>query len=252
MKNKSSILVPIKNRRGSHVGMILSFAVFITFVVFLYSILRPTISTGEDKRPVADNVQRMILKNISANFTSASIQVTENVPENCINVKNLLVIPQFNPPHLIIKNENGITQETYTDYILGLADVMINRGNPSNTFFKIYGAKDFPVLESTDLDCKEISDNDYTIGLIKLDNYVFENRLYKLIDYYNDNYEELKESFNIPPGNEFGFDLVQSNGTLVGVRSGTISGEVYADEVPIQYIDDKANILSGFINIRVW
>ena len=37
----------MENKKGSHVGMILSFALFITFVVFIYTIVNPTINTSE-------------------------------------------------------------------------------------------------------------------------------------------------------------------------------------------------------------
>jgi len=36
------------------VGMILSFIVFVTFIVFLYSIVKPAVSTGQDKKSIAD------------------------------------------------------------------------------------------------------------------------------------------------------------------------------------------------------
>ena len=70
------------NKLGSHVGMIISFVIFITFIVFLYSVVKPAITTGEDKKTILSALEMQILNNISANLTSASIQVNRVLNPN--------------------------------------------------------------------------------------------------------------------------------------------------------------------------
>ena len=62
------------NKRGSHVGVILSFAIFITFMVFLYFIIEPAIRIQGDKQNILDNLERELLEKFSANLTTYTKQ----------------------------------------------------------------------------------------------------------------------------------------------------------------------------------
>ena len=67
-----------RNKLGSHVGMIISFVIFITFIVFLYTVVKPAITTGEDKQTILSALEMQILENISANLTTATVQIKNN------------------------------------------------------------------------------------------------------------------------------------------------------------------------------
>ena len=112
-------------------------------------------------------------------------------------------------------------------------------------------------------------EDDYSIGSINSGRYIFLHDLFKLKNYYENNYEQLKEDFKIPPGNEFGFpetwretegeenmrdgfEFVQNNKSIISADKKTKAENVFADEFPVQYIDENADILSGFINMKVW
>jgi len=244
----------ILDKKGSHVGMILSFAIFITFIIFLYSILNPAVKTGEDKTATLDYIQYQIMQNVSSNFTSASIgwDSTINPTGNCVQFDNLLGFLEIPPPYkIIIKNENNIIQSEPYLVADNYPDVEIIRGSADDKFFRIYNSPEFEIPEASIVEpCTKISD--YEIGSVTSGGYVFEKNMYKLTDYYNNNYEWLRTEFKITPGSEFGFIFVQSNGTMINVGNPPASANVHVSEIPIQYIDDYANILSGFINVKVW
>ncbi len=44
-------------KKGSHVGMMLSFIIFITFFVFLYTVLQPIIKTEQNKKLILDSLE---------------------------------------------------------------------------------------------------------------------------------------------------------------------------------------------------
>ena len=66
------------NKKGSHVGMMLSFVIFVTFLVFLYSILYPMIKTGQDKKLVLDNLILELAGMLDSNYTSGSIKTLDS------------------------------------------------------------------------------------------------------------------------------------------------------------------------------
>lgn len=248
------------NKRGSHVGMIISFVVFVTFIVFLYTIIKPAITTGQDKKTIADYLTVKIIENVSANFTSTSIEIDSRVHlnKNCIILRDIMTIPELiqSPvPYIKVKNEEGdILPYVYNNYLEHLdTNLKINRDNKDDRFFRIYYSPEFPKLDSdSTLDCKSVEFDDYSISIIKTEKFPFENNLEYLIEHYDEDYEEIKEGLKVPPGTEFGFTFVKSDGTGTPKGEPPSTAEVYATETPIQYIDDYANILSGFINIKVW
>ena len=241
-----------KNKRGSHVGMIISFVVFITFIIFLYSIVKPAVNTGQDKKTLADYLLVQIVENVSANFTSISVSIGSQDPMiKCIKLSNFLGFVEIIVPYpLIIKNEN---QEIQPGYIINptISDLEINRNNGDDKFFKAYYSQEFGAIPiQTIVPCQTIID--YTIGSVKTEIFPFENNLNSLIENYQDDYEKVKEDLKVPPGTEFNFEFIKSDGTKVESGETPTTINIYATETPIQYIDDEANILSGFINIKVW
>jgi len=234
--------------------MILSFAIFITFIVFLYSILNPAVKSGEDKSATLSYIQLQIVKNVSSNFTSATITWTEeaNPSQNCVQLNNLLGFLGIPAPYrIIVKNENNIIQAE--PYLISedSPNLEINRANTEDRFFRIYNSPEFNIPQASHSEtCGGLSN--YNVGSVSGGGYVSENKIYSLFDYYKNNYESLRTEFKVPPGSEFGFGFVQSNGTVILVGEPPKSANVHVSELPIQYINNEANILSGFINVKVW
>ena len=244
----------MKFKRGSHVGMILSFVIFITFIVFLYSVFKPAINTGENKKAILDDVEKGVLENISSNFTTAIVQIKngKNSRDNCIQFQGLLsslFISGISYNYMLkVKDDSGTIQSGYQ---FGGADLIIDRTDNSKTFFKIYLSPNFTTIGTKS--CTLIPGNNFNVGSITTDNFPFESKINYLADYYTNSYNKLKADLKIIPGNDFGFVFTKSDGT-VGASAGNPpkTANVFTDEVPIQYIDNNANILSGFINIKVW
>jgi len=251
-----------KNKRGSHVGMILSFVIFITFIIFLYTVINPTLNTGEDKKTILENIETQIIKNTSANFTVTSVKINTNSPEDkeCIQFANLLTTEVSTMPFsMIVKNED---KEIIDHYLVSLMvpDLIINRKDKTELFFKIYSSPELNkkvVIKPKSISCttktnKEGEDG-YTIGSIILNKYIFEINIKSLKTDYEKDYEQLKTNLNIPPGTEFEFAFTKSNGEVI-IPSGERlkPANVYAEENPVQYIDEVAEIQSGFIKIIVW
>ncbi len=250
----SRALTP-RNCSGSHVGVIISFVIFITFIVFLYVVISPAVKTGESKDTSADYIVNKITENVSANFTSAAIKIVSirNPGTNCIQLKNFLAFLNIPPPYsLIVKNETGGIESAYYGSGTDFANLVINRKNKINLFFQIYVSPELhkSLAVNTISPCNSVTD--YNISLVKTQMYAFENSTYDLINYYKTDYEKLKDEFNIAPGTEFGFGFIRSDGTRIEVGNVTVSVDIFAEEIPVQYIDDRANLLSGFINIKVW
>jgi hypothetical protein len=232
----------MKKRGSTHVGVVLSFVIFVVFLVFLYSILIKPIITQNDKEYLLENLRIKLIENISEELTVSSINI-ESAPKNCIRLQNLINDSGINSK-IIVKDKLGNDQ---ISYVLN-NDLEISRNN-NETFFKIYHSNEFEEVSNVGENPCDLKN--YEKGLIRTSKYVFETKIIDLMNEYENNYETLKEELKIPLGSEFNFGFTYSNKTLITIEK-NISTNIYAVEIPVQYVDKESNILLGSINIRIW
>ncbi len=249
-----------KNKKGSHVGMILSFIIFVTFIVFLYIVVQPALKGGEDKRAFLESLKLAMFANVSANFTSASVRIDDGVDvsgKNCVSFKRIFGsdgLIEIEDPKLIVKDED----ENSLNYKLSGAgatkDLNVERLSRDDKFFKIYESPVYFLNNDASVSgCTPLDSSSYTLGLVTVNEYIFNKSIHALEDSYNKNYEQVKEQLKVPVQRDFGFSFRNSKGEKeFGVGEEVVFTSVYAEEIPIQYMDDEANILAGFINLRVW
>lgn len=255
-KSKSKIFIYSNrcshlNKRGSHVGVVLSFVIFVTFLIFVYSIMQPATRIQKDKESLLDYLRIELIERFSANLTSVTITINGDIPNKCIKLKNLTEETGIDS-RLIVKNESGdISQANISES--DNRDLLIDRV-ADEKFFRLYHSEEFDELGEVITSCRSLQkeEGDYMVGLIRKDKYIFEKKIIELINEYETDYENLKDDLNVAPGTEFGFSFTYNNETMIGTGGKKISTNVYSKEIPIQYIDENKNILSGFITINVW
>jgi hypothetical protein len=261
-----------KNKKASHVGMILSFVIFITFTVFVYTLISPNINTAESKKTLLNEIGLSLIDNMSSDFSTISVNIMSNPETNCVRLSEFLfssgiMLSEFAETeniedisiNLIIKNETYQIQNSYSDLDANFS-ISINRANPSNTFLRIYHSPELDSLPENEITpCSSVPfesnaslNRGYQIGSVFSGSYIFEKNMISLVDYYRADYDKLKTELKISPGNEFGFEFTLSNGTKISAIGDLPTQNIYAEDIPVQYIDDDANILSGFINVKVW
>ena len=94
-------------------------------------------------------------------------------------------------------------------------------------------------------------EEDYEIKSESSGKEIFESLINETKYEYENNYTFLKEELKIPDASDFGFVFVNGN-TLVKTDDKKTSTSIYAEEIPILYVDGEANINSGFLTIKVW
>lgn len=242
------------NKRGQHVGVILSFVIFVTFLIFLYSILQPSIRIQKDKQALLEYLEVELLRKFVVNLTTASVIIDKSSQKKCIELEDFLTEAELSQPRIIVKND---AKEIFPSYIIegDADDLKIERSSTDYNFLRIYYSEEFDELTTNPglTDCKLLKkEKDYKITLLRLDKYIFETKIIDLIDEYENNYENLKSELRIPIGSEFGFSFTYSDRTIIGTSEKNISTNIYVEEIPIQYIDKDATLSSGFINVKVW
>ena len=241
-----SSLILRKSRKGTHVGVVISFMIFVTFLVFLYIIVQPAIRTKISKQAPLDYLENDLISWVSTDLTTASVFV--DLPgSSCFILENFITKTGIDE-NIIVIDDSGTT---FNSYISG-PSLIIDTGG-SDLLLKVRVSKEFdPIGPPGPSGCTNVNENGYTIGLIRTDEYVFESKVGELMEEYKNNYSGVKDVLKVSSEDEFGFSFTYANDTVIKTEEVNVSISVFAKEIPIQYIDKNAGKMSGLINIRIW
>lgn len=223
----------------------LSFIIFLFFLIFLFIILEPAVRTGTSKQPVLNSLESEIMKSLYIDVETITISVNNPVViERCTNLAGSSVFISNNP--LIVKNQDNLLVNYEKPGDLRIDDI----GN----FFKIYSSVDFPTNTNTLAgQCGSLSkDIDYNLGLAKTNKYFYIIKTNNLLDQYDTNYELLKTQLKVSSSNEFGFGFIEASGVKRETPFVDVSTDIYSQESLVQYINESGDISQGTLITRVW
>jgi len=225
------------NKKGiSHIEMILSFVIFMGFLIFVLSIFQP-FKTEEKGDINLDTLEREILDKIVVNVESFSI--------NLVSKKDCFYFP-YSTDKVAVKDEDGEIVEGYSSG----GNIFIRS---SKQFFYIYSSNEF-IEKSFSGSCNALKETDYSLGLFKTLKMASSIKLEQLQQDYTQDYENTKKVLEIPASQEFSFSVRDTLGTnLLGVEKQVPRTEkVLARDVPIQISYPDGNFKYAVLNIRTW
>jgi len=245
----------ITNKKGSHVGVVVSFVIFITFLVFLYSIIQPATVRERDKNYILDYLTFNLLGNTSIETSNLIIYVEDlQVGKDCVNIQQLDLeqIPLGLRGYMIFKNSSGDLLDYWQQNDNTL---LIKTGEGFQGIINVQAIMGIDAQNDTSFGgCDPHS---VPMGNLKIDTEIFEGKIYELNETYYADYEGLKAHFGIPLGAEFNFyvyDGARSEPPIVKaeIQPSPTDRSVFTEETPIQYVDESGNTLFGFLKIEVW
>lgn len=254
-----------KSKKGTHVGVVLSFVIFVTFLIFIYSILGTKIQSQTSKQNILDELRMKIL---IEDFLSSSVEIltinyiagSPGGVKNCIQFNVVStnlddIINDDTKNHLKIKNENG----DFLNYQFlgeGAKNLRISPvDSEQDTILKVYYSEDITSTETSLSNCKHIDDDKIVRGQIKTESIIIESNIISLIERYNtDCGETLKTELGVPEGSDFIFSFEFADETIIKPTCREIPNtlNIYAARIPVIYLDEDANILLGYVTIKVW
>lgn len=227
------------NKKGSHVGVILSFVIFMVFVFFLFTILNPLDVSTRDKQAILDYLKTSLVEKAEQNLTTLSFTTNKSTGQECFEITGL----NYNGNSIVKLDSDLVT----SSLVLGTLTVQSERED--NKLFRVFIS---PVFQKGNPNCKnkkELNEGEISLGQTRNNKYVFNGTLVELT---KKPYTELKEELNIPQGTEFIFSFTIGDSYQGGYPDEPPQTNIISENIPITYFDEKANINSGFINIRIW
>jgi hypothetical protein len=246
-------------KRGSHIGVIVSFMVFISLIVFLYAIIQPKIANQQDKTVLINTIKNDIIQNMTGgNYTQVIVRVyEEKTQKNCVQLKDFFSSTGTGPRAILV-NSSGTLISLYKDSS-NPNDLFLN-ASPLN--FTIYYSPDFPNLSQTTLgsSCTPLtqtpSQNYYSVvgvNNISTRNYISRPSVINLVKNYDQDYLGIQKQFNLTLIQNFGFNFTYQDGTSTGTSDRAPTGvNIYSQEFPIVYYGESGNLEEGKLTVRVW
>ncbi len=230
-------------KNGSHVGFVLSFVVFVTFLIFIYSVLIPTTKV-KDKPLILEKIAENLLKNISSEIITLTISVSPEFEFNseCVSISDSELISRLKKGFVVKSNEKILDYQSSTVFKIK---------NENKRFLKIFSSDSFEDKTKFLGSCESIDDN-FEINSVKIENYSFEKKINLLFEFYERDYENLKTSLEIPEDAEFEFDFYDDNGNVIATKNTTALTNIYSKKISVQYINNSVSLVSGEINLRIW
>ncbi len=239
----------ITGKKGSHVGVIISFVVFITFLIFIFVALRPLLKTDREKEASLEYVQPRLLEYLSNDLTTAGFYLNNNVSlqQSCLKFINIsLGQSGLNESSLFVKN--SLNNNLLFGWQSPSGDLTV-QNTAQNRFFKIYFSSSISSQRSSLSGCQDINEGDYTAGLVKTEKKIFEKNIANAIASYKSDYDALKQKIGIS-GTDFGFDFIYENGTAIGTPENQNTANT--KEASINYMSADLNSSYGKLIIKIW
>ncbi|MEK6926530.1 MAG: hypothetical protein AABW50_04600 [Nanoarchaeota archaeon] len=220
------------DKRGSHVGMIASFAIFILFLVAMYSVFEPALRTQKDKQNIVNYLENALINEFSGNLTTVAISPYSG---NCSQIDNSEL--GFLGLNAVVRDKNAVIGSELRGQDL------IVEATSENIAWIYYANVSFVNTATAETGCTTAE-----IKSITTTEEIYEEKIL----YGINNFQNLKDSLNVPPGSEYGFSFLMNNGTEFKANDIQASQDVYSKEILIQYINSNAEKLSGKIILKTW
>jgi len=230
------------NKRGSHVGMILSFVIFITFLMMLYLTFQPSLKLKESKKQELDYIQNKVIENISEQVFYVTYSYTPSGNDDCLEVS----IPTHLENKTVIAKIQGTTMNSESDG----ERVRTEISDSENKIVKFFYSESISTTPPT---CSRfVNENQVEEELSQTREEIIEWRTINLIESHKKNYTTLKKNLGIADGTEFNIKFAYGNGTEIESKRTQKTNSVFAENIPVQYLNSSADINRGIISIQVW
>lgn len=233
----------LKNKKGSHVGIIISFSLFVAFLVFLYSAVEPALETNEEEKNLIQELEEKIINKVSKNFTTITI-ANSSFNEDCIRFDNY----PYSDMNTIVKNSNGEKIRTSFD-----ENTLYIENTDPDGFYRIHSSESS--LDNSEMDfegvCLDYS-QEFKRGVHRIEKKVSFQEAEDFIEEYNSDYSFVKKQLDIPEENDFALDFIDNNEVLLETSVTNLTRNIFIGKRGVDYFDNDAMLKGGFLRVKVW
>lgn len=223
------------HKKGSHVGIIASFSIFVFFLAAIYFITQPSLINREDKKILLESLKREVVEELSAETIIAIIS-NQTVINNCAKINNQDVVINSSFGAVVKTGSGNLVNSGFDgDYLVI---------DPTNEqLLWVYYSQELERNNKADTGCLIPK-----IESVRVEKRIFEKKVKESID----NFTFFKSGLSVATQDNLGLSFTLNNGSVISTPEKELSVNVFVEEFSVQYIDKDANVLSGKLKIELW
>ncbi|MEK6820603.1 MAG: hypothetical protein AABX71_02725 [Nanoarchaeota archaeon] len=234
-----------RGKKGaSHIEIVLSFVIFLGFLIFLIAIFKPfdIIRGGETYLDIAE---RGIKEKGSVELRFLTLKLDENKSlEKCFCFDygfEDVIVKDKNYEVVNARSKKGKEEKICID--------------SAEYFFYIYSYKDFVENNFDSSECISLGEGDYTLGLFRSYDLLSWKKLNSIREEYEANYTDIKSEFGVPASKDFSFSIRKTGEDEVILETEKKPGKgvrVLARSSPVQIAYSNGTLKYAILNIQTW
>jgi hypothetical protein len=229
----------------SHVEMVLSFTIFVGFVMVILLFINP-IREKSIGYASLEVVMEKVLSNLSLSYQYIGLILHDPVNSGCFTVNNTL---GSNSKTLVL-DDSGLLKNSKNN-----RQTIDIEATPNARFYKVYFSEGFNYTSPSSLvGCKVLPRSNYSFGVLVIENSVFLDNLQDFNKSYHQDYATLKTRLESKEDFDFTVYNIDKTQILFDVsKSNKLkTGNVLAREVPLRIINKLGERSDVVFILRVW
>ncbi len=240
---------------SEHIEVIISFTIFLTFVVFLLIFVNPIEKTKE-KTQYLDITEKTIMQELQTDLTTFSITIE---PTIISGITSCFCFDYPTPEKVTAKDEENINTNAGTFGNTICVNPTQTTAGANKKHYKLSFSTEFtenpgtctgPITTGgTDT---TLNPGDYTLGVRNEYKKISKTQLISLNNSYNTNYQNLRS--NLALKNNFNIIIKTTEGEQIayGKIKEPKETDIIAKEIPIEILDSEGTITPAIMNLQVW
>ena len=243
-----------KEKRGtSHLGFVLSFVIFLTFLLFMYAMIEPVLKIQPGKETLLNEIKDGVIEKLrieSGEVTTMTITMAGSRTHNCVKITGGDIYNKADggTPLKIKDDANNLVEYKFqgSQLLIGISQSYVGG-------LKIYyGTNIDSSPEYTGpAGCDQVTTS---TKITKTNSGLIESKITDLKNSYETDYAALKTNLAVPTGSDFTFTFSSpDNSTSISPENVDIPDtNIYVSSFPIDYFDSDANLKLGILKVTVW
>ncbi|MCR4284771.1 MAG: hypothetical protein NUV97_01850 [archaeon] len=232
----------MKEKGGAaHFEMIISFIFFISFVLFLFLVIKPY-GTTKLSDAVINGMHDTFKENTQTNLTNIFLRADSSVAGGCFYINLPQNILEYDPTSSIVTKVSG----TKINSSINPGNSLNVNDNGSSNFFKIAISPIFS--QDTLSSCEELTA--YTFGGILEKQIISYPSLQTTETQYYSNYETLRSSLKLP--SIYDFSIVAEEIGIFMERETPDVGDILARDYMEEVMYGNGTIINMGFTIKIW
>jgi len=218
--------------------------IFTGFIFAIFVFLNPLKNLQADYSSL-DDIQKVILDNVSATYKSASLTIDENVNNECVSIVNTLGLTG----NLIVRGIDDV-KETKKEN-----DTIYMTKERDERYLTLYFSSAFSenIMQHT-TGCRDLERANYTFGALRIERTAMLGKVQELNDAYMQDYDGLRKNLRI--GKDFDFYVLDEDRNALINETLSMhkitARETIVREIPLNIMNGNATMYPVIFGLRTW